>query len=326
MTTEARYLSSVPYFPDTHKLEIMYSVKVFADMVEIQALFPPKREPPKPDPDEFDENGFLLPKPKVIVKGFSDKSRKRMIDFIAKTVDTPDLFCTLTYSDDIVENAHVNLHRDLEVFRKRLERAYAGIRAVWRVEFVPRKSGAFYGKLQPHFHLLVWLPKSLQYNEIELILKDDGAMWRAWWHDLTGSTNSEHLRYYGCQVQKCMSRKHAYAYVSKYVAKGADENITAGRRWGVIGKFEHPVDIDTGLTARAYIELKRMLNRYMKRKCPKFYKQFRKMSIHLGSSVYGLGFLSQEKVIGATTIARMIRHARELACQYSVHEKILSTA
>lgn len=302
MVDNALNLSSAPYFPKRNRYDIIYKLEVYADVAEVHSYFPPKTQHVWVNREKISK--------------FSDKSRKRMIDFIAKTVDAPDLFVTLTYSDDVVEYAHINLHRDLETMRKRWEYEYPDFKAIWRVEFVPRQSGKFYGQLKPHMHLLVWLPKYLNYEQVQGLLEDDGKMWRGWWHTVCGSQNSEHLRYYGCQVQRCMSRKHAYAYVAKYVAKGADENVTAGRRWGRIGKFEHPTEIETELTTRAYIELKRMMNKYVKRKSPKFYKQFRKMNIYMGCTVYGLGFLSQDKVVGMNTITRMIRMARDIALDY----------
>jgi len=291
-------LSSLPYF-DAARTEPAFAIRVYADVVEAQALKPPVRQ--------------SKPSTRKAVRGFSDKSRKNMIDFLAKVVEVPDLFVTMTYSDDIVEQAHVNMHTHFEAMRRRLERAYAGIRAMWRIEFVPRKSGKFTGMFQPHFHLLIWLHPDTTQHARDLLLQDDGKLWRGWWHEITGSQDEHHLAKYGCQVQPIQSRRHAYAYASKYLAKSNYEDIEAGRRWGKIGEFEQPIEAETTLTSREYVHFKRLLNAFMKSKSPKFYKSFRKLNINTGSSVYGLGFISQDVVIGNRTIYKMLRHARELA-------------
>jgi len=296
---EQHYLSSPPYFPVVHRYEPEYRLQVFADVVVLNRLNPPA-------PSNLGGG-------KQKVRTFSDKSRKNMIMFLAKVEETPDIFVTLTYSDDVVEYAYLNMHAHFEAFRKRLERAYPNIRAMWRIEFQTRKSGRFKGEIKPHFHLLVWLPAWLSQAQRESILEDDGKKWRKVWHEIVKSNDKEHLRYYGCQVQPIRNRRHAYSYASKYMAKADFEPVDCGRRWGRIGQFEQPVELETELTTQAYIELKRLLNKYMKHKAPKFYKKFKRLSIQTGCSVFGLGYLSKEGFIGKSTILAMVKHARELA-------------
>lgn len=322
MVAVSGYLSSVPYFPVIHRYERAFQVDVYADMVDIWALNPP-----------LPENMVMSTRKKVA--GFSDKSRKRMIEFLAKVEDVPNLFVTLTYSDDVVEYAYLNMHTHFEAFRKRLERAYSGIRAIWRIEFKVRKSGRFKGELKPHFHLLVWLPCWMTDVQKEFILKNNGEKWRIAWHEIVGSQDAEHLRQYGCDVQACRSRKHAYSYASKYMSKDDEEQVEAGRRWGRIGTFETDAEIETFLTSREYIHFKRMLNAYIKSEALKaykrnqenpdlskrkplkhflaFYKSFVRYNIKKGSVVFGLGYISQSKPIGLRTIVKMLRLARELA-------------
>lgn len=317
-----RFLSSVPYFPDRNKDIISYNVSVYADMAQAQRMNVVK---PKSKND----------KPRKEIEGFSPKSRKRMIEFLAKVEEIPDLFVTLTYADDVVVHAINNMHRHFEMFRKRLERAYAGIRAIWRIELVPRKSGRYFGTLQPHFHLLIWLPKWLQPHHIETILRNDGQQWREGWHEIIRSENADHLRKYGCQVQKCRSRKHAYSYASKYMAKTENENEAVGRRWGRIGKFDIEPLLEAQLTTREYIHLKRMLNAYLKAEAlkawrlnqqnpditkrrrlsyyMKFYHAFTQFNINTGSTTFGLGYMSQEKPIGHRTYIKMLYMSRYLA-------------
>lgn len=316
-TAESRHLSRLPYFPankiyaEKHQFEPAYRVSVYADMVDVQTLNPPKRET------------TLSTKNKV--HGFSDKSRHNMIEFLAKVVEVPDLFVTLTYSDDIAEHAVFNMRHDFEVFRKWLERKYPQIKAMWRVEFQDRKSGKHQGRLIPHMHLLVWLPASMIEFEKHEILAEEGQVWRNKWHNITHSQDEYHLARYGCLVERIKSRRHAYAYCSKYLAKADYEKLEAGRRWGRIGQFEQPTELETELTARAYIHFKRLLNAFIKSKSPKFYKHFKNMSIKTGCSVFGLGFISQEHPIGKRTIYKMIRHARELALQEQETSKVTKT-
>lgn len=314
-------LSRPLYFPAIHRNESAYTLSVYADVVQCAAI--------------NTISGYKVDKPnKTKLHGFSNSSRHAMIEFLAKVVDVPDLFVTLTYSDDVAEQWYLNMRRDFEAFRKRLERAYPDVRAMWRIEFVPRKSGRLYGRLIPHFHMLVWLPDATTDERKAMILAGDGQLWRNAWHEITHSHDPNHLAAFGCKVEPIKSRKHGYAYCSKYLAKENEENVPAGRRWGRIGQFEHPTEYDTTLTTREYIHFKRLLNAYVKadalkryrnqkivmplKPLPasyylKFYDHFVRSNIKTGSTVFGLGFMSQENPIGNRTIYRMIRHARELA-------------
>lgn len=317
-------LSRPAYFENLHreqfKYEPAYNVQVFADMVDIKALNAPM------------DNRAGGTKRKM--RGFSSQSRHAMIEFLAKVEDIPQLFVTLTYSDDIAPSWIFHFRHDFELLRKQLEYHYAGVRAMWRLEFKPRKSGKYYGSLIPHFHMLIWLPRDTPQERVEKILEGEGQLWRNAWHKITHSTDEHHLSKYGCKVERIKSRKHAYAYCSKYLAKDDEEEVEAGRRWGRIGEFEQPVEVDTTLSKAQYIQFKRLLNAYIKSEAIKrhknqrlnipypakpvsyylkFYRHFVSMNINFGSSVFGLGFISQHNVIGQRTIYRMLRHARELA-------------
>lgn len=297
----SRYLSRAPYFPEQNRMVITHKVSVYADMLDVSGLNVPKRE--------------KVVSIKQKLKGLSDKSRHAMIEFLAKIIEVPDFFVTMTYSDDVAYQAYLRMHEHFEIFRKRLERRYPSIRAMWRIEFVPRKSGRLKGQFIPHFHLLIWLPESMTDFEKSCLLDGEGQQWRNWWHEITHSSDMHHKSKYGVKVEAIKSRRHAYAYCSKYLAKDTFENVEAGRRWGRIGKFEQPVEAEVLLTTREYVHFKRLLNAYIKSKSPKFYKSFRKLNIRTGCSVFGLGFISQETPIGHRTIYRMLRHARQLALQ-----------
>jgi len=186
----------------------------------------------------------------------------------------------------------------------------------------------------PHWHMLVWLPKSTPPERKAKILENSGQLWRNAWHKITHSTDAAHLAKFGVQVTECKSRKHAYSYCSKYLAKTEFETLEAGRRWGRIGQFDTEPELSTEITQRQYIHLKRLLNAYLKAEALKrfenqkivipyaplplehfrqFWRYFKRMTIAKGSTVFGLGFISQDAPIDAQTIYKMIRHARDLA-------------
>jgi len=327
-------LSRALYF-EKSQLEPAYDVVVYADVVQITSKYPPIQNPQKPTTLEEDYEKQKANKNKI--HGFSNQSRHAMIMFLAKIERVPDLFVTLTYSDDIADKWSLNMRADFERFRHQLEYIYPNITAMWRVEFVPRKTGKHRGKLIPHWHLLVWLPDTVTSDEKIAILASDGKLWRERWHKLTHSEDENHLIAFGCKVEEIKSRRHAYAYCSKYMAKENYEDIEAGRRWGRIGKIEVIEEHATELTMRQYIHFKRLLNAFIKSEAIKryhrqkfmtpfidgkqypishylkFYKSFKKMSIATGCSVLGLGYISQESCVGLRTIYKMLRQAREQA-------------
>lgn len=340
-------LSRALYFEKLHSAQSEYKISVFADVIQAQALNPPKQEHhikhcKCANGCKCNNNGMCEcanqctchKANKQQLHGFSHSSRHAMIEFLAKVPDVPDLFVTLTYSDDVAMLGIDAQKYHLELFRKQLEYHYPNVRGMWRIEFVPRKSGYFRGRLVPHFHLLIWLPMGTPQARIDKILEGDGQLWRNAWHKITHSNDENHIAKYGCVVEPIKSRKHAYAYCSKYLAKENEENTEAGRRWGRIGKFDHPTELETELTEREYIHFKRLLNAYIKSDAIKRFKRqklnipypqiplshylkfprfFARMNVQTGCSVFGLGYLSQDTLIGMRTYLKIIRHARELA-------------
>jgi hypothetical protein len=81
------------------------------------------------------------------------------INRISVAADFPD-FAHLTFPDcEYRENSRVMADRAkgcLDAFFKRLKRVSPGAAGLWRLEWMPRKTGVHVGKLMPHFHLLVW--------------------------------------------------------------------------------------------------------------------------------------------------------------------------
>ena len=169
-------LSRAVYFEKKDRYEVSYRINVYADMFQAHALVNPAGKKGKAN--------------KRKLKGFSNESRHRMIEFLAKVVDIPDLFVTMTYSDDVAKDWMFKVRGHMELFRKHLEYHYPNIRAVWRLELVTRKSGSFYGQFIPHWHMLVWLPKDTPASVKADILRENGLMWRQTWHKITHSTDA----------------------------------------------------------------------------------------------------------------------------------------
>ena len=165
------------------------------------------------------------------IKEFSHKSRLRLMRKFAQLDLSGKLpyFLTLTY-DDIFDKDPRRWKRDLDVFGKRLLRAYPDAGAIWRIEFVKRKSGANKGNIAPHFHLFVWNVGPL-------------GRFRPWlsnaWTEVTGGSE-KHFRA-GCRAETVRTANGVMNYASKYAAKvDRIEGFSIGRRWGVIGRQNVP--------------------------------------------------------------------------------------
>lgn len=91
-----------------------------------------------------------------LVTHFSDASRRCIMDLLAKVdyAQVP-LWLDLTYPDQFPTSCDV-WKNHLELFFKRLKRRFAKSSAIWKLEFQTRKSGSNQGKIEPHFHLLLW--------------------------------------------------------------------------------------------------------------------------------------------------------------------------
>jgi hypothetical protein len=311
-------LSSVPYFDGIiigSQSEKNYTVSIHADMIKIKTNNPP------PPPDSGKTRGN--------VSSFSRKSRKRMIEILADEIRVPDLFVTLTFSDDTYSPCMDVYKSHLEAFRRRLERAYGDISAIWRLEVEKRKSGDYKGFYMPHYHLLIWLPDDHKNNRDLIVDKDDNHHWSKWWYDITGSINSEHLRARGCDIQVIKSRRHGYHYVSKYASKDSEDNLEIGRRWGRFGTVGQGSRADIIISYETYIELKRLITSYHKRmkkvkskktgeyvdfRNKKLARSLSRQSPKLGLTGFGLGVWdAPDYQIDKTTIFKMICHAKEIS-------------
>jgi len=242
------------------------------------------------------------------ITNFSKKSRKRMIEHMAKIRSPGTLqFVTLTYTDKVWFSglSGRDLQKHLETFCHALEHNFdAGI--VWRKEFKRRQSGTHTGQIAPHLHL---------------IIRGVGACenFHNWvstaWTRITGDK---------CRVdvQVARSRRHAYSYVSKYVAKTEeDESLISeifhntgdiGRHWGIRGKWDVAASVTVELSQDETIQLKRLIRSWLKSKNrQRFAKIAGKISAQHGLSVFGLGDESNNSK--TPTILRLIAHAHTLA-------------
>lgn len=161
-----------------------------------------------------------------VIRAFSRASRRRLMRFMArlKVRKIRATFITLTFTEMVThERAKLVFKR----FAMRLRRAHEKASSVWRLEYQPKR-GAI------HFHLLCfnlpfWKQKDLQKT----------------WEECTQETMSI------VDVRLVHGARSVMAYVSKYIAKVDDEEITSlddgsyqhegrepalSRFWGYINK------------------------------------------------------------------------------------------
>lgn len=185
-----------------------------------------------------------------VVTGFSSASRRRLMRLIASLErDARPIFVTMTYPD-IFPDDLAKWKRDMDVFGKRLARAYPQAGFLWRIEFKERRSGESQGRTAPHFHLLVY---GAGYRDLL------GWVPGAWWA-VVGSGDRDHLRA-GTRVEHIYSWGGIMRYVGKYIAK-EDEypDDWRGKAWGVIGRARLPwaVEVVISLAYDEAIKLVRL--------------------------------------------------------------------
>jgi hypothetical protein len=158
--------------------------------------------------------------------GFSKVSRLAMVKTVSKLKASSvclGLFITLTYPGEFPDGRRAK--RDLDVFLKRLARAYPGAAGIWKLE--PQGRGA------PHFHLLVLGVSFIPYQWLGQA-----------WYEVCVTGDPNHLLA-GTEVRRVKSYQHAVHYVSKYIGKetleaggeGGDGLGEVGRRWGHFGDW-----------------------------------------------------------------------------------------
>lgn len=177
---------------------------------------------------------------------FSRQSRKRMFDMIMKlSCKEIPVFMTLTYPLNFPEDSK-DWKRHLDMFFKRLRRAFPGSAAVWKLE--PQK------RLAPHYHLMVWgvevsreFKVWLSRNWYEVVASGDKK-------HLNAGTNVEQIRSW-CGVKAYAGKK----YMGKEIkfadnAKKISGWVSPGLWWGVMNRkalpkgkqFFYKVKLDLG--------------------------------------------------------------------------------
>jgi hypothetical protein len=157
------------------------------------------------------------------------------------------LFLTLTYPAKFPDGKRAK--RDLDVFLKRLARAYPEVAGIWRIE--AQKRGA------PHFHLVLLGVEHIPHGWVAKA-----------WYEVVASGDARHLQA-GTEVRRVKSYQHAVHYVSKYLSKeaaaggGADDGLgEVGRRWGHFGNWRAHLGefVSFALTHKEAARLSRVLD------------------------------------------------------------------
>lgn len=163
---------------------------------------------------------------------FTYSSRLRLLKFFAK-VDWSkigkSLLISLTYPDARADRTYQERTQDRYLFLRKVERHLGRkVAAVWRAEFVKRRSGEYQEILIPHIHILMfnvtWIPWPIV---------------RSWWRDI--------LAYSGplcTDVRRAVTSEIIASYICKYVAKVESTYSldyaaylnNPGRHWSIVRK------------------------------------------------------------------------------------------
>jgi len=161
----------------------------------------------------------------------------------------PEVMVTLTYPEKWPEDPR-RWKRDLEVWWKRVERAFPDANFIWKLEF--QKRGA------PHFHLLGSFGEGVGI--------DDNL--KAWvsrsWYEVVNSGDEKHLKA-GTRVDILDSNKKIKMYVCKYISK--EEALKfgcVGRWWGKLGNVPSVVKLAVRLQYREAVLVRRILKRWLR--------------------------------------------------------------
>lgn len=195
-----------------------------------------------------------------VVRGFSDGSRRRMIDkmmgvdWAALAVGDPRavysraLFLTLTYPG-VFPDGWVEVKADLDAFEMRLRRSRWPVEGVvWKLE--KQKRGAF------HFHLVVVFSREVA-----------APAFREWarraWFEVVGSGDSRHYEH-GVDVKVVYGgARGIMGYLCKYLGKEWAADKPTGRVWGVWGELPEGKVVKVEFrTWQAWVEFTRRVRRW----------------------------------------------------------------
>ncbi len=192
-------------------MKIPSNMEIQGDVVRMRTTSPVEVPPPK------HKRG------KVTI--FSRKSRRRLLEFLARTTKTtrPRVFMTLTYPSNMNDAKIGKTH--LRAFLERVRRKFPKAAGIWRIEY--QKRGAV------HFHFIFFNMPFWKASEI-----------RTAWSEIIGEKSPR------IHITTCRSRKQTTYYMSKYVAKlGGKAAVSlsivpylhVGRHWGYFNKPDIPM-------------------------------------------------------------------------------------
>lgn len=313
-----------------HAFGFHFHVAVHADMLKIKSL---ANLGSRVDP--MNGGGGLRGQ----IVGFSAASRKRLIEFMASVrYDTQLVFLTVTYPDRFPVDDIETWNGHLEAFRRRFERRYPLYRGIWRKELKERKSGEFKGMLAPHWHFIVFTDISgTPQIEIEMIeshgkliertVSPVSKMIEKWakraWFEIVDSGDEKHAQH-GAFAVAIRNRRHAYKYISKYVAKEDSDGFAVGRRWGRFGDFDTTASRTAIMSQQEYVEFKRLVRRWLKARdrasekkaAAPYHKKLARRPADKGCTLFGLGDglinPGQEEDF-SRIVYRLMEHAIEIA-------------
>lgn len=252
-------------------------------------------------------------------RGRSRKSRRRMMRMMARLRPAGQVyFVGLNYPDAAwrgmvgdYEAMAAKFSRDLEVFFKRVERIFPDGSAMWGRDWQERKSGEFVGALTPHGHLIMFGldPRVLDYApDVKREAKDyeksvAALVVQAWvkqiWYEIVGADDVRHS-WRGADVVELDSRRKAFTYVSKYVAKvdaGVDadgEVMFTGRTWGYWNRDKLPLHpgIRVPITECEDVQFRRIAKRMLKgrgKSAERYGRWLARQKLGTSYTVFGVG-------------------------------------
>lgn len=164
---------------------------------------------------------------------WSIQSRMRLL-VVLNTIDYdrlgPSVFVTLTYPDVVRRDSYKKRSLDRQRMLRDLERAVGKrFAAFWRIEWEERKSGAYTGKLAPHFHLCLFNVAFVNQEKV-----------RELWRKVIGYQSGPLVT----DVRRIYNVDGVGRYLGKYLAKYRsldfityhNSSIEFGRHWGLTRK------------------------------------------------------------------------------------------
>ena len=198
--------------------------------------------------------------PRGVVRGFSEGSRRRMVDMMMgvawgglavedpRAVYSRALFVTLTYPGVFPDDWR-DVKGDLEGFEMRLRRSRWGFEGVvWKLEY--QKRGA------AHFHLVV------VFRRVVAAVAFQEWAGRAWF-EVVGSGDRRHYDH-GVHVTVVHGgARGIMGYLCKYLGKTWRADKATGRVWGVWGSMPEGVPVRVVFRSwQAWVEFTRRVRRW----------------------------------------------------------------